>query len=100
MRKHYSATFKADAIKELMKEEKTLSQLAAELGVHPSQLKDWKKIALQGLPELFSREGKAGEQAKVHEQQVNELYGEIGRLTTQVNWLTQKLASTLCRGDR
>jgi len=90
MRKHYSATFKADAIKELMKEEKTLSQLAAELGVHPSQLKDWKKIALQGLPELFSREGKAGEQAKVHEQQVNELYGEIGRLTTQVNWLKKK----------
>ena len=63
MRKQYSATFKADAVKELLKEEKTLNQLAAELGVHPSQLKEWKKIALQGLPELFSREGKAGEQA-------------------------------------
>ena len=77
MRKHYSATFKADAIKELMKEEKTLNQLAAELGVHPSQLKEWKKIALQGLPELFTRESKVGEQTKAHEQQVNELYGEI-----------------------
>ena len=59
MRKHYSSTFKADAIKELMKEEKTISQLATELGVHPTQLKEWKKIAFQGLPELFSREGKA-----------------------------------------
>jgi transposase-like protein len=85
MRKHYSETFKADAVKALMKEEKTISQLAAELGVHPSQLKEWKRIALQGLPELFSREGKAGEQVKAYEQQVNELYGEIGRLTTQVN---------------
>ena len=90
MRKHYSGTFKADAIKELMKEEKTISQLAAELGVHPSQLKEWKRIALQGLPELFSREGKASEQVKAYEQQVNELYGEIGRLTTQVNWLKKK----------
>ncbi len=90
MRKHYSATFKADAVKELMKEEKTISQLAAELDVHPSQLKEWKRITLQGLPELFSRESKAGEQAKAHEQQVNELYGEIGRLTTQVNWLKKK----------
>ena len=90
MRKQYSATFKADAIKELMKEEKTISQLAAQLGVHPSQLKEWKKIALQGLPELFNRENKVGEQAKVHEQQVNELYNEIGRLTTQVNWLKKK----------
>jgi putative transposase len=90
MRKQYSATFKAEAVKELLKEEKTINQLAAALGVHPSQLKDWKKIALQGLPELFSREGKASEQAKVHEQQVNDLYGEIGRLTTQVNWLKKK----------
>ena len=90
MRKHYSATFKAEAVKELLKEEKTLSQLAAEIGVHPSQLKEWKRIALQGLPELFSRESKGGEQAKVHEQQVNELYSEIGRLTTQVSWLKKK----------
>lgn len=90
MRKQYSATFKADAIKELLKEEKTISQLAAQLGVHPSQLKEWKKIALQGLPELFNRENKVGEQAKVHEQQVNELYNEIDRLTTQVNWLKKK----------
>ena len=85
MRKHYSASFKADAIKELMKEEKTISQLATELGIHPTQLKEWKKIALEGLPELFNRAGKAGEQVKAHEQQVNELYNEIGRLTTQVN---------------
>lgn len=90
MRKHYSATFKADAVKLLMKEEKTINQLATELGVHPSQLKEWKKIARQGLPELFSREGKANEQVKTYEQQVNELYGEIGRLTTQVNWLKKK----------
>lgn len=90
MRKHYTATFKAEAIKELMKEEKTVSQLATELGVHPSQLKEWKRIALQGLPELFSRESKVGEQAKFHEQQVNELYNEIGRLTTQVSWLKKK----------
>jgi len=90
MRKQYSATFKAEAVKELLKEEKTISQLAAEIGVHPTQLKEWRKIALQGLPELFSRDGKAGEQAKAHEQQVNELYSEIGRLTTQVNWLKKK----------
>jgi len=90
MRKQYSATFKAEAVKELLKEEKTINQLAAELGIHPSQLKEWKKIALQGLPELFNRHSNASEQAKLHEQQVNELYGEIGRLTTQVTWLKKK----------
>ena|SRR5215212_1224596 len=90
MRKQYSATFKAEAVKELLKEEKTINQLAAELGIHPSQLKEWKKIALQGLPELFNRHSNVSEQTKLHEQQVNELYGEIGRLTTQVTWLKKK----------
>ena len=95
MRKHYSETFKADAVKALMKEEKTISQLAAQLGIHPSQLKEWKKFALQGLPDLFSRKGKARpegtRQAKDHEEQVNELYNEIGRLTTQVSWLKKSI---------
>ena len=90
MRKQYSASFKAEAVKELMKEEKTISQLASEIGVHPTQLKEWKKIALQGLPELFSREGQIRERSQEQEQRVNELYGEIGRLTTQVNWLKKK----------
>jgi putative transposase len=44
-----SATFKADAVKELLKEEKTINQLVAELGVHPTQLKEWQKITLQRL---------------------------------------------------
>ena len=91
MRKRYSAAYKAAMVKELLREEKTLSQLAAETGVHPTQLKEWKKTALAGLPELFSRDGKAADKlAREHEQQVNELYTEIGRLTTQVNWLKKK----------
>ncbi len=91
MRKHYSATFKAEMVKELLKEEKTLSQLASESGVHPTQLKEWKKIALTGLPELFSRNRQTGDKlTQQHEQRLNELYAEIGRLTTQVNWLKKK----------
>ena len=91
MRKQYSAAYKAEMVKELLKEEKTISQLAAETGVHPTQLKAWKKTALAGLPELFSRDGQAADKlARDHETQVNELYAEIGRLTTQVNWLKKK----------
>ncbi len=91
MRKQYSATFKAEMVKELLKEEKTLSQLAAESGVHPTQLKEWKKIALTGLPELFSRNGQTVDKlTQQHEQKLDELYAEIGRLTTQVNWLKKK----------
>ena len=91
MRKHYSVTYKAEIAKELLKEEKTLGQLASETGVHPTQLKEWKKIAMNGLPELFSRSGQALDKLVLsHAEQVNELYAEIGRLTTQINWLKKK----------
>ena len=48
-----------DAVRELIKEEKTINQLAADLGVRRPQgvcqLKEWKKIALQGLPALYQK---------------------------------------------
>ena len=56
MRKRYPPTFKAQVVQELLKEEKTLAQLAAEHGVHPSQLIKWRATALQGLPSLFARQ--------------------------------------------
>ncbi len=69
-----------------MKEEKTISQLVAEIGVGcplgTRQLKEWKKIVLAGLPELCRRNGKASEQSKEHEQQVNEHIGAPSRSRT------------------
>ena len=50
MRKQFSATFKAQAVQELLKEEKSVAQLAAEYGVHPTQLGKWKARALHGRP--------------------------------------------------
>ena len=90
MRKQYSAAFKAQLVKELLKEEKSLTQLAAEHKVHPNQLREWKKTALEGLPSLFEADRRAAAAAADHEQKVNELYAEIGRLSTQVAWLKKK----------
>jgi transposase len=91
MRKQYSAAFKAKVVQELLKEEKTLAQIASEYEVHPTQLKNWRAIALNGLPSLFERQENAVATQGAHEQQLSELYAEIGKLTTQVNWLKKKL---------
>jgi putative transposase len=58
MKKQHTATFKAQKVKEIVKEEKTLVQIASEYGIHPQQLTDWKAIALRGLPSLFENERK------------------------------------------
>ena len=42
-RKHYSVDQKVQIVLELLKEEKTLSQLAAAYGIHHSQITRWKK---------------------------------------------------------
>ena len=90
MRKQYTSAFKAKVVQELLKEEKTLAQLASEYEVHPTQLKGWKAIAVEGLPTLFEKQDSTTELKASHEQQVTELYAEIGKLTTQVTWLKKK----------
>ena len=90
MRKHYTAAFKARVVQELIKEEKTFAQIAAEYEVHPTQLKTWRAIALEGLPTLFEKQDSTAELKAVYEQQLTELYAEIGKLTTQVTWLKKK----------
>jgi transposase len=90
-RKQYTKQKKAEIVLELLKEEKTIAQIAAEYEVHPTQLSQWKKTALEGLPELFERGEKAVQKAEKEQQkQVEQLYKEIGYLTTQVNWLKKK----------
>ena len=90
-RKHFSATQKAQIALEILKEEKTVSQIASENAVHPNVLYRWKKQALENLPKLFDDENKSErDRQNEHERQVSDLYCEIGRLTTQVNWLKKK----------
>jgi len=91
-RKQYSADFKAKVVKEMLREEKTIGQLAAEYGVHSNMLYRWRDQALAGLPGLFSdqaAQGLAHKEAE-WEQEREVLYAEIGRLTTQVTWLGKK----------
>jgi len=90
MRKQYTAAFKAKVVQELLKEEKTLAQIAAEYKVHPTQLKNWRVIAVEGMASLFEKQESTAELKAAHEQQVTDLYAEIGKLTTQVTWLKKK----------
>jgi putative transposase len=87
IRKRYTPTFKAQVVRELLKEEKTLAQLAAEHGVHPTQLIKWRATALEGLPSLFTRQDSTTALTADYEARLATLYEEIGRLTTQVAWL-------------
>ena len=93
MRKHHTPAFKAQVVRELLREDKSISQLASEFDLHPNQLYRWRDVALSGLPSLFSGQAAQEQAAKdaAHAQQLEELYAEIGKLTTQLTWLKKKL---------
>ena len=93
MKKVYTSTFKAQVVLELFKDLKTVPQLAADYGIAPTVLRDWKAAALKGLPEVFATRDSSVAMQAAYEQQLEVLYGEIGRLTTQVNFLKKKLPS-------
>jgi putative transposase len=90
MRKQYTAAFKARVVQELLREEKTLAPIASEYEVHPTQLKNWKTLAVEGLPSLFEKRDSTAELKAAHEQHLSELYAEIGKLTTQLTWVKKK----------
>lgn len=90
-KKSYTSAFKAQVVLDILKDQKTAAQLASEHGLHPNLLREWKLLALKALPTAFEKRDTAAATQATHEQQLQELYAEIGRLTTQVTWLKKKL---------
>ena len=91
-RKQYTADFKANVVKEMLREEKTVGQLASEYGVHSNMLYRWREQMLAGLPGLFSDQAaqELAEKEAEWEKEREAFYAEIGRLTTQLTWLEKK----------
>jgi len=90
-RKQYPAELKAKIVLEILKEEKSIAQIASEYGIHPSVLNRWRNTVVEKLPSLFTDETKSIENMKSeYEKKIQDLYAEVGRLTTELTWLKKK----------
>lgn len=86
-RKVHSAEFKAKVGMEAVRGMKTLNEIGQEYGVHPVVVGQWKKEILSRVATLF--EGKRGPKPAAHADE-ERLYGEIGRLKMELDWLKKK----------
>ena len=86
--KQYSPSFKAKLALEAIREEETVVELASRYGIHPTQIKRWKKAATEGMIELFTDRREKRE--KERDLLIEELYREIGRLKVELDWLKKK----------
>lgn len=88
-RKRYNPEFKAKVALAALKNEETMSELAARFGVHPTMITAWKRTLLDGASDIFDKNQKTKKQA---EQHVDELYRQIGRLQVERDFLSKKLS--------
>ena len=86
-RKH-SSKLKAKVALDAIRERETIPQLASKYQVHSSQVSKWKKVVLDGLPDLFE----AGSHNKRDEQSdlIDQLYQQIGQLQVELAWMKKK----------
>ena len=88
--RQYSPTLKAKVALEAIREGETIVELASRYGVHPTQIKKWKKTATEQMLELFKDGRQKGVREKEKDLFIEELYREIGQLKVELDWLKKK----------
>lgn len=87
-RKTHSASFKSKVALEAIKGELTVAELAAKYGVHPTMVTKWKKQAVEGMADTFSRSGRQSRDVD-HQARIKELHAKIGELTVERDFLAK-----------
>jgi len=88
-RRNFSPEFKAKVAIEALKEQQTLSELAAKYNLHPNQISDWKKQLLSGSSQVFES-ATPSKTSPDSDPQKDELYKAIGQLKIENDWLKKK----------
>ena len=98
--KEYSPEFKVKIVLEALKEEETTNQIASRYEVNPRNIQSWRKQFIDNAEIIFNKDkGLIEYKKKLKEKEVEteELYKEIGRLTTRVNWMEKKIKAVELR---
>lgn len=90
-RRNFTPEQKAKIVIEVLREERTLNEIAAEYEIHPNLLSRWKADFLENAGKVFSKEADDVQKAKQsYEKEKDELLRQIGQLSYEVSWLKKK----------
>jgi len=91
--KKYSASVKAKVVLAALKENKTIAEIGSEYNIHPCNIKGWKRQFLENAEVVFDRELQVKsykEELREEREKTDELYRQIGELSTKLNWAKKK----------
>ena len=88
--RNFGKTFKAKVAIEAIKGEKTINEIASIYEVHPNQVRQWKKLALEQLPQAMAdgRTKQARDSKPIDEEK---LHQKIGQQAVEIDFLKKKL---------
>ncbi len=91
--RNYENSFKAKIVLEVLKGEKTVNEISQEYQVLPCTIKGWKRQFLENMEFVFNKDNAVVEyktQIKDKEAAMDELYKQIGKLNTLLEWAKKK----------
>jgi transposase-like protein len=92
----YEPELKAKVVLTLLREEKTVSQVAAEYGVHPNLISRWKAEFIEKMPGVFSKDNNETDKLRrEYDAEKEELLKQIGQLTVENTWLKKTYQKAL-----
>lgn len=92
-RRSFSAAQKTEIVLELLREDRTLNEVAGAHSIHPKMLSQWKAEFLENAELAFDRKRDVREYKealKTSQKEKDELHRQIGKLTAEVNWAKKK----------
>lgn len=89
-RKKFDAATKARVALEAAKGMRTANEIAAQFDCHPTQVSQWKKELLDGVPALF--ENRKSRKEASAEAEHEEALRQLGQLQMELAWLKKKCA--------
>ena len=89
-RRRFTAEFEARVALEAIRGVKTIQEIAAEYGVHPVQVSQWKRQAQSGLTAVFEKRNPQKEQ-EIDKERAR-LERKVGQLIKQVEFLKKASA--------
>lgn len=89
----YTDEFKTKIVLEILREERSLSEISSEYEIAPSTLSGWKEQFLRNAYMAFSPDKsckKLKDKLKEAKNKEDDLYKQIGMLSAQVEWAKKK----------
>jgi len=87
-KRQYTNSEKIKIALDAIKGELTIAQISSKYEVHSTQITNWKKLAIEAMGTCFSK--KPSPKTNEDQKLIEDLYKQIGKLSTECEWLKKK----------